>query len=93
METGTIIKKDTILVAVEGQSTACGINYIREGSILKVRKEKNLWSDTVQVFRNRDEESDDRWYGISLDKVREANEREIEMWSKDMYFVETSKTF
>jgi len=93
MKIGINIDKDVILVAREKQSTACGINYIKEGSILKVARDKEPWRNSVKVFRNKEEEQEDRWYNIDLSKVREATQVEIAMWNKEMYFVESVKTY
>lgn len=86
------IEADTILVAIEDQNTTCGINYIKQGSVLKVAKFKPEWRDNVRVFRNAKAEEDYNWHSIDLDKVRLATKIEEEMWNKEMYFVESVKT-
>ena len=86
------IKEGTILVATKVQNAACGSNYIKQGSILKVSRDKEEWRDRVKVFRNKEEENDYNWRAIDLDKVRFATSVEEQMWNKEMYFVESVKT-
>ena len=93
MKTGEYIDKGTILVAIATQSTSCGINYINKGSIIKVAKDKNIYGEIFHVYRNKKAEDDDIRHSIYIENVRLANEKEIDMWNKEIYFVETVKTF
>lgn len=93
MKITAVVPKGTILVAIEDQTTFCGINYIRKGSIIKVAKNVEPWAAYVRVFRNKKAENENYYHNIDLENVREANELEIKMWDKEMYFIETVKTF
>jgi hypothetical protein len=92
MKIGDIIKEGTILVAREDKMLACGVIIVRKGSIIKCAKETKEYSGRVRVYRNRREENSGNWKGIDLADVREAKTHEIEMWNKDIYYVESVNT-
>lgn len=93
MKTGEVIKEGTILVAKFAELAICGRTVIREGSILKVAHDSLPYKTNIRVYRNKHEYDIDDWRTIDRANVREANEIEISMWNKEMYFVEKVKTF
>jgi hypothetical protein len=87
------IKANTILVTVKDVRTSCGITYVREGSIIKVKSDSSEYKESVRIFRNQKAESDDNWHNVPKDSVRLAKEVEIRMWDKEIYFVTSVKTY
>jgi hypothetical protein len=82
------IKKGSILVCIETQSTSCGIKYVKMGSIIKCALDAEEYYDTVRIFRNEREMSLDNWKPIDREKLRFANPEEEELYYKGVYHLE-----
>lgn len=88
-----IISKGTILICTKQQTTTCGIVYLKKGSIVKCAKTTENYSKTVRVYRNKIAERENYWHSVSINKTRIAKANEVEMYNKEIYFLDTIKTY
>lgn len=86
-----LFKKGQIGVVTKLQSTSCGIKYLKKGSIVKIASDTQEFTSYVRVFRNLKEQSENDWHMCDIEDIRHAEEIEVDMYTKGIYFLKSAK--